>query len=199
MHEGYSGFSFDDIYDGHEQTQEFCDRWFHRLLFQAMSNKPDLDSQHESLEQDKLSARDPADDEDLILTRKHLEKNNYTRDERKPKVRINLPPVIEVSELPSSKSHDMTGTVPREEFHALLNMLCGLANHTLVDVSQLLETHSTDWQGFEAILAKLEVRGFQALNEQYQLTSHSRIFLQGFVNYLILSFIFMTGSVKADA
>lgn len=143
-------FSFDleDHDDDDDKVQQIYDRYFHRLLFQVMSNKPGLDPQHELQGRDKLSARDPAADEDLILTRNFLEERNYTRDMRNPKQIVRLPPVIEVSELPSSRSRDLAGTVPREEFRALPNVLCGIGNHTSVDIDQLIETQGTDWHGF---------------------------------------------------
>ncbi|KAI1402855.1 hypothetical protein F4819DRAFT_485162 [Hypoxylon fuscum] len=150
LHERYSMFSFDleDHDDDDDKVQQIYDRYFHRLLFQVMSNKPGLDPQHELQGRDKLSARDPAADEDLILTRNFLEERNYTRDMRNPKQIVRLPPVIEVSELPSSRSRDLAGTVPREEFRALPNVLCGIGNHTSVDIDQLIETQGTDWHGF---------------------------------------------------
>ncbi|KAH9997669.1 hypothetical protein F4779DRAFT_170499 [Xylariaceae sp. FL0662B] len=162
-HEDVTGFTLDNDEDDdsddhdHEQTQQLRDRWFHRLLFQIMSNKPDLDRQQHGLqEQDKFSVRDPADDEHLIQVRELLMAYNTGRDENRPKVLIRFPPVIEVSELPSSRSRDFTGTIPKEEFQALLNVLSGITNNPSVNVSQFVEAPGIDWQGFQAILSKLE-------------------------------------------
>lgn len=130
-----------------------------------MSNKPDFGPWHELQGEDKHLARNPADDEDLIMARTFVEERNYARDMKRPTVRIQLPPVIEISELPSSRSRDLTGTVPKEEFRALIRVLWGIHNYTSTDiwvdvVDQLIETHGTDWHGFEAMLIELEVGNF---------------------------------------
>lgn len=130
-----------------------------------MSNKPDFGPWHELHGEDKHLARNPADDEDLIMARTFVEERNYARDMKRPTVRIQLPPVIEISELPSSRSRDLTGTVPKEEFRALIHVLWGIHNYTSTDiwvdvVDQLIETHGTDWHGFEAMLIELEVGNF---------------------------------------
>lgn len=159
MHEDATGFSFEnEDDDDDDRIQQLRDRWFHRLLFQVMSEKPELDPQDQIQEKGTFSSRSPADDEHIIQARKFLEEFNYTRDMGKPKVLIRLPSVIEVSELPSSRSCDLTGTVSKEEFRALLKVLCELGNHTSIDVDQLVKKHGTDWHGFEAVLTELEVR-----------------------------------------
>ncbi|KAI1212073.1 uncharacterized protein F4807DRAFT_458274 [Annulohypoxylon truncatum] len=155
-HEDATVFSFEDEEDDPDEVQRLRDRWFHRLLFQVMSDKPYSNSQHNVQEQDKILVRDPADDEHLIQTRQVLEENNYTRNRKSLKLRVQLPPVIEVSELPSSRSRDLTGSIPRDEFRALLKVLCGISKNSSVDVDQLVETQGTDWSGFDAILTKLE-------------------------------------------
>ncbi|KAI1769901.1 hypothetical protein F4818DRAFT_446750 [Hypoxylon cercidicola] len=100
----------------HEEVPGFT--WFHRLLFQVVSNKPDRDPQHGLQEQgqDKSSLRDPTDDERLIQARKLLIAYNSGRDERNPGVLILFPPVIEVSELPSSRSRGLGSMIPKDEF-----------------------------------------------------------------------------------
>ncbi|KAI2632588.1 hypothetical protein GGS26DRAFT_556614 [Hypomontagnella submonticulosa] len=171
MHEDATGFSFEnEDDDDDDRIQQLRDRWFHRLLFQVMSEKPELDPQDQIQEKGTFSSRSPADDEHIIQARKFLEEFNYTRDMGKPKVLIRLPSVIEVSELPSSRSCDLTGTVSKEEFRALLKVLCELGNHTSIDVDQLVKKHGTDWHGFEAVLTELEPHfssGFRQLFDPF--------------------------------
>ncbi|KAI1771125.1 hypothetical protein F4818DRAFT_454789 [Hypoxylon cercidicola] len=129
-----------------EVVRQRSDRYFHRLLFQVMSSKP---------EQNELSSRDPADDEDLIRARALVEMWNFVHDVNHFKI-IHKGPPVEVSKVPSSRSRDLTGMVPKDEFLALLNVLCGVIDYTAVDVGQLVETYGTDWHGFEAIVTRLE-------------------------------------------
>ncbi|KAI1768738.1 hypothetical protein GGR53DRAFT_350223 [Hypoxylon sp. FL1150] len=142
-----------------------CDKYYHRLIFQVMSDKQ---------EQAGLSIRDPADDEDLIIARNVVQAKNYTRDARNPKIGHWLPPVIEVSELPCSRSRDLTGTVPREELRALLKVLYGISRYisvyTTIDIDELIEKHGTDWLGFETVVTKLEPHfssGFRQLFDMF--------------------------------
>ncbi|XXG96406.1 hypothetical protein Hte_002688 [Hypoxylon texense] len=173
QHEEATGFALDDDSDSdsddnrhgwnEEEIQQLRDRWFHRLLFQVMSSKRDLGPQEAPQDQDEHPIRDVSDDEHLIQARKLLVEYNNGRDERNPGVLIRFPPVIEVSELPSSRSRDLGGTIPKEEFQSLLNILCGVTNHSPVDVGQFVEASGIDWHGFEAIVSKLEVRDSQTV------------------------------------
>ncbi|KAI0837198.1 hypothetical protein F5Y06DRAFT_297986 [Hypoxylon sp. FL0890] len=156
LHDNAREFSFWDEDMDDDIVQGFRDRWFRGLMFQVMRNKPELDSQHELQDQGKSSTRDPEDDEHLIRARKLLQNNNYTCAKGNPKVRVSRPPVIAVSELPSSRSRDLTGTIPREGLKALLSVLCGIGNYTSVNIEQLIETAGTDWHGFDTILTQIE-------------------------------------------
>lgn len=151
--------------DWDDDDKVHCDKYFHRLMFQVMSDKQC---------HDELSTRDTADDEDLILVRDVLQANNYERDEKNFKVGHWLPPVIEVSKLPCSRSRDLTGSVPREELRALLEVLYGISRYisvnTSADINQLIETHGTDWLGFETVVTKLEPHfssGFRQLFDMF--------------------------------
>ncbi|KAI0384736.1 hypothetical protein F5Y04DRAFT_247688 [Hypomontagnella monticulosa] len=172
MHEESTEFTFDEEEeeeDDRDKVRQIRDVRFRRLMFQVMADKPESDSQHKSPEEDETSARNPADDEHLIIAHRFVKYyNTYGRDERNPKRAVKLPPIIEVSELPSSRSNDLTGTIPKEEFRALLKVLCGTIKRTSINVDQLIESHGTAWHGFDAILTELEpffTLGFRQLFE----------------------------------
>lgn len=91
--------------------------WARRVLFQCMSIAA-ADAAEEP------TARTDADDRDLLGAHETVERWNYTRDwERAPKRISRGEPIIQVRDLPSSRSQITRGTIPQAEFRSLVKLL----------------------------------------------------------------------------
>lgn len=112
-----SASAISDIGNGDEDEEVRWAEWLHRILFQSMVARDNLAA-------DQDAKRSVADDEDLLQAHKFVSNNNKWRDwERNPKVAHFGPPVISASELPSSRTQDLRGSIPQGELEALIKLL----------------------------------------------------------------------------
>ncbi|KAI1763256.1 hypothetical protein GGR53DRAFT_498223 [Hypoxylon sp. FL1150] len=115
-----SASAISDIGNGDENEEVRWADWLRRILFQSMVV-------HDNSAADRNSKRSDFDDEDLLRAHKFVSNNNKWRDwERNPKVAHSGPPIISASELPSSRSQYLGGSIPNSELEALIKLL--LAN-----------------------------------------------------------------------
>ena len=101
------------------------DDWLHRLLFQCMSVASDTMKQSEV---EKLTADDISDvfagnDAHLLQAHALVSACNKQRSEVDEGFVTYGPPIIDVTTLPSSRSRDFRGFIPKDEFRSLLNIL----------------------------------------------------------------------------
>lgn len=91
--------------------------WLRRILFQSMVIRDSSTADHSV-------SRSNSDDEDLLRAHKFVSNSNKWRDwEHNPRVAHTGPPVISTSELPSSRSQDFSGFIPKDELEALIKLL----------------------------------------------------------------------------
>ncbi|KAI7911005.1 hypothetical protein M0657_011151 [Pyricularia oryzae] len=91
--------------------------WACRVLFQCMSIAA-------AGAAEEPAARTDADDRDLLGAHETVERWNYTRDwERAPKRISRGEPIVQVRDLPSSRSQSTRGMIPQAEFRSLVKLL----------------------------------------------------------------------------
>ncbi|KAL7622874.1 hypothetical protein AAE478_006553 [Parahypoxylon ruwenzoriense] len=99
-------------------------KWLRRLLFQCMATKGTANMEEGVIASSHNSDRnDAANDEHLLQAHRLISCYNKERDESNPKVVRRGPPIIPVSDLPSSQSQNFSGYIPRSEFEALTHLL----------------------------------------------------------------------------
>jgi hypothetical protein len=139
-----NSWSLDNPQEIDGDTQQ--DQWLHKLLFQCMSVVSDTPEEADVEESavkeipddrvivDKLSddgdsgddvSNVVAGDDDYLLQAHALvsARNTYRSEDGEKKVFTSGPPIIEVTALPSSKSQDLRGLIPNDEFETLLKIL----------------------------------------------------------------------------
>jgi hypothetical protein len=101
------------------------DEWLHRLLFQCMSVASDTieQSEVEELIADDISDVFAGDNAHLLQAHALVSARNKQRSEVDEKFVTYGPPVIDITALPSSRSRDFRGFIPKDEFRSLLNIL----------------------------------------------------------------------------
>ncbi|KAH7308828.1 hypothetical protein BKA65DRAFT_601680 [Rhexocercosporidium sp. MPI-PUGE-AT-0058] len=136
-------WSLDNPQEIDGNTQQ--DQWLHKLLFQCMSvvsDTPEEADVEESVVKeipddqvivDKLSddsdsgdvSNVVASDDDHLLQAHALvsARNRYRSEDDEKNVFTYGPPIIELTALPSSKSQDLRGLIPNDEFESLLKIL----------------------------------------------------------------------------
>ena len=199
------------------------DQWLHKLLFQCMSVVLDT-SEAEDVEKsaireipdDRIMVGNFADDrnsgdevshvvasDDDHLLQAHAlvsARNRYRSEDGEKKVFTSGPPVIEVTALPSSKSQDLRGFIPNDEFESLLKILlacqvylCGsgpgklCANSVALDkltstvfsgFSQPENQPGITWNLFKSGLTRIAVGSLLIHNLVSVLTSESQTYFQ---------------------
>jgi hypothetical protein len=96
------------------------DQWLHRLLFQCMSIPVDATGQ---LDVDTISNMPAGSNAHLQQAHKLVTACNKQKSEADEKIVIYGPPIVEITALPSSRSEDFRGFIPKDEFQSLLNIL----------------------------------------------------------------------------
>jgi hypothetical protein len=154
------------------------DQWLHKLLFQSMSVVSDTMEEAgveeltvKELPDDQVIMDEISDDGDLDdnlsnvmagddthLRQAHalVSARNKQRSENDEKVFTCGPSIIEVTALPSSKSQDMRGSIPNDEFQSLLKILLASQlyiygygpEHLCTHGNTLAEVTSTVFNGF---------------------------------------------------
>jgi hypothetical protein len=149
------------------------DQWLHKLLFQCMSVVSDTmeEAGVEELPDDQVTVDEISDDGDLDdnlsnmmagddahLLQAHalVSARNKQRSEKDEKVFTDGPSIIEVTALPSSKSQDLRGFIPNDEFQSLLKILLASQlypygygpEHLCAHGNALAEVTSTVFNGF---------------------------------------------------
>jgi len=154
------------------------DQWLHKLLFQCMSVVSDTMKEAgaeeftvEEFPEDRTVVDETSDNGDLDddlsnvmagndshLLQAHalVSARNKQRSENDEKVFTCGPPIIEVTALPSSKSRDLLGFIPKSEFQSLLKILlaCQLyilgyrPEHLCANGNALDKVTSTVFNGF---------------------------------------------------
>ncbi|KAL2059904.1 hypothetical protein VTL71DRAFT_10059 [Oculimacula yallundae] len=155
------------------------DQWLNNLLFQCMSLVPGgLEEGHveehtvEKIRADQVNMDEFSDDGDsdhailgmMVGHNYHLlqahalvsARNRYGSEDDEKRVFRYGPPVVEISELPSSKSQDVRGLIPNDEFKSLLKILLAcqlyLCGHGPEDIcasgDELDKLTSTAFTGF---------------------------------------------------
>lgn len=122
-HESYNGFPF-----GRDSSHDIArcrDEWMQRLLFQCMSVAPDPREQSEVGDFIVADISDLSTDDDTHLRQayKLVEDCNTWISDEDEKIGFSGPPIIKMTALPSSKSEDFRGSIPKNEFQSLLNIL----------------------------------------------------------------------------
>ncbi|KAK8112934.1 Restriction of telomere capping protein 5 [Apiospora sp. TS-2023a] len=98
---------------------EDSEEWMRRLLFQSMSaNKLPAPVAWPSPD-----ARGGPDDEHLLRAHGLVSSFNKRRDKSRPMVMYYGPPIIDVSQLPPSRSQDFSGSISSEQLRPLLRLL----------------------------------------------------------------------------
>lgn len=152
------------------------DQWLHKLLFQCMSGVSDtpeeVDVEDKQILDDRVVVNKLSDDNDwgedfsdvTAGDDDHLfqayalvsARNRYCSEDDEKKVFTSGPPMIEVTALPSSKSQDLRGLLPNDEFESLLKILlacqlylCGSGPENLcADSGALDKLTNTAFGGF---------------------------------------------------
>ncbi|XXH04114.1 hypothetical protein Hte_010526 [Hypoxylon texense] len=109
-----SASAISDVGTGDDGGEVRWAEWLRRILFQSMAIRDSLAADH----------RTASDDEDLLRAHQFVSSSNQWRDwERNPRVAYAGPPIIPTSELPSSRSQDLSGFIPKAELEALIKLL----------------------------------------------------------------------------
>ncbi|KAI0179454.1 hypothetical protein GGR52DRAFT_536278 [Hypoxylon sp. FL1284] len=138
------------IGSGDEEEEVRRAEWLRRILFQSMATRDSSATSHST-------SRGAADDEDLMRAHKFVSSHNKWRDwERNPKVAHSGPPVIPVSELPSSRSQDLSGSIAMPELEALVKLLLSCQLYPTEDGPEILVREGKELDaGVASIVAAL--------------------------------------------
>ncbi|KAI2462756.1 hypothetical protein F4781DRAFT_184142 [Annulohypoxylon bovei var. microspora] len=109
---------------GDFSSEEKGMKWLRRILFQCMAIRDGSSEGCDLGGTDRIIRKSESDDEDLLGAYRYVVSTNRWRDwERTPKVLHRGPPIIPEVELPSSRSRDLSGSIPRAEFDFLVKLL----------------------------------------------------------------------------
>lgn len=119
----------DDGDDSETREQDQWRLWLHELLFQCMAYEIAPGQSH-LLGGDRAGhVRDTKSDSHLIQAHRLVSRFSTERSQSNPKVRRTGPPVMLLSELPSSRSRDHSGRIPSGEFLSLVKVLLACQLH----------------------------------------------------------------------
>lgn len=175
------GSAIADISYGDYGSEEKMAEWLRRILFQCMAIRAEPGEESNN-PVDGEPERDPSDDEHLLSAHKFVVDGNTWRDwNGSPKLVHHGPPIIPAHRLPSSRSQDFSGHIPRNEFDPLIKLL--LVNQ-LYSYDGGAEVLTRDSKQLDACVASI-LNAFPRPDEEPNLTwdSYNRILSSHLVCY----------------
>lgn len=156
-------------------------RKFRALLFRSMrlphSHVAKKEDDHQQGKKKETHLLQDDDNEDVRQVHLMLTQSRRYRSARLPTLMLPGPPIIALQDLPSSNSADLSGSIPRDEFEALVRICAHLASGGQ-ESKQKAETNTTTdpemelgWPQFDAEIGSQSsfIRGMTLLFEPFVL------------------------------